>query len=178
MPPWSRFARGVACALAALGAACAFADATIKPWTGKETPPLARPDLSGKVVDLKELRGKVVVLNFWATWCEPCMAEMPSLERLRSRFQGRPLEVLTVNYGEGMPRIRDYLAKQNINLQVLLDPEKQAASAWRAGGLPITFLIDPRGRVRHYAFGERDWSDDETVKLVENMMGTGAGARQ
>ncbi|HUP30649.1 MAG TPA: TlpA disulfide reductase family protein [Usitatibacter sp.] len=155
-----------------------MAASVIKPWTGKETPPLMRPDLSGKVVDLKELRGKVVVLNFWATWCEPCMAEMPSLERLRSRFQGRPLEVLTVNYGEGTPRIRDYLAKQKISLPVLLDPDKEAATAWRAGGLPITFLIDARGRVRHYAFGERDWSDEETVKLVENMLGGGGDARR
>ena len=165
-------ARGLA--FGALACATAPAAATaIKPWTGKETPPLMRPDLTGKVVDLKEMRGKVVVLNFWATWCEPCLAEMPSLERLRSRFQGRPLEVLTVNYGEGTPRIRDYLAKQNISLPVLLDPEKEAATAWRAGGLPITFVIDPRGRVRHYAFGERDWSDEETVKLVENLLDGG-----
>jgi peroxiredoxin len=166
----------VAIGLGATGSSTLLA--TLKPWPGKETPPLSRPDLTGKVVDLKELRGKVVVVNFWATWCEPCMAEMPSLERLRARFEGRALEVLTVNYGESTPRIRDFLQKQNISLPVLLDPDKEAAAAWRAGGLPITFLIDTRGRVRHYAFGERDWSDDETVKLVENMLKAGSGAGQ
>ena len=170
-------ARAALGALLALGAASAGATA-IKPWTGKETPALIRPDLTGKVVDLKELRGKVVVLNFWATWCEPCMAEMPSLERLRSRFQGRALEVLAVNYGEGNAKVRDFLQRQNISLTVLLDPEKEAASAWRAGGLPITFLIDATGRVRHYVFGERDWSDDESVKLVESLIAAGPHARQ
>ena len=161
-----------------MGAAAVHASAVIKPWTGKATPPLARPDLAGNVVDLKQLRGKVVVINFWATWCEPCTAEMPSLERLRARFQGRPLEVLAVNYGEGLPRIQGFLAKQGINLPVLLDPEKEAAAAWKAGGLPITFLVDASGRVRHYAFGERDWSDEETVALVENLLAARPGARR
>jgi thiol-disulfide isomerase/thioredoxin len=171
--------RGLAAVAFALAAAAAWGNATlIKPWTGKQTPELSRPDLSGKVVDLKDLRGKVVVVNFWATWCEPCREEMPSLARLRERFQGRPLEVLTVNYGEGTTRIRDFLQRQNISLPVLLDPEKEAALAWRAGGLPITFLVDRQGKVRHYAFGERDWSDDETVALVENLLGPGSGARR
>jgi thiol-disulfide isomerase/thioredoxin len=171
-------ARALLGAVLVLATASAAATAPIKPWTGKETPPLARRDLSGKVVDLKDLRGKVVVVNFWATWCEPCMAEMPSLERLRARFEGRAFEVLTVNFGEGQPKIRDFLEKQNISLPVLLDPEKEAALAWRAGGLPITFLVDARGRVRHYAFGERDWSDAETVRLVENLLAAKPGARQ
>ena len=83
-----------------------------------------------------------------------------------------------MNYGEGTPKIREFLQKQNISLPVLLDPEKEAALAWRAGGLPITFVVDRRGKVRHYAFGERDWSDDETVKLVENLLGARPGAGQ
>ena len=174
----TRGARPLAAALLLLACGAASANAPIKPWTGKATPPLMRPDLSGKVVDLKQLRGKVVVINFWATWCEPCTAEMPSLERLRERFQGRPVEVLTVNYGEGETRIREFLDRLNLSLPVLLDPEKQAATAWRAGGLPITFVVDPAGRVRHFAFGERDWSDAETVKLVENMLPAGPGARR
>jgi thiol-disulfide isomerase/thioredoxin len=173
-----RIGAAVAGIVAMLAAGTAGANAAIKAWTGKETPALARPDLTGKVVDLKALRGKVVLVNFWATWCEPCMAEMPSLQRLRSRFEGRPVEVLTVNYGEGKPRILDFIGKQNISLPVLLDPEKEAANAWRAGGLPMTFVVDTRGRVRHYAFGERDWSDDETVKLVESLLPAGPGARR
>lgn len=174
----ARFSRVVAALALTLAATAAGATTAIKPWTGKQTPPLARPDLSGKVIDLKDLRGRVVVVNFWATWCEPCRDEMPSLERLRERFQGRPLEVLTVNYGEGTPKIREFLQKQNISLPVLLDPEKEAAMAWRAGGLPITFVVDRGGKVRHYAFGERDWSDDETVALVENLLGARPRARQ
>lgn len=135
-------------------------------------------DLDGRTVDLKGLKGRVVVVNFWATWCEPCREEMPSLERLKERVKGRPVEVLTVNYGENPVRIRDFLQRQKITLPVLLDPEKEAAAKWRAGGLPITYLVDPQGRVRHYVFGDRDWSSDESIRLVEALLPEKARARR
>ncbi len=140
--------------------------------------PLVLTDLDGRTVDLKGLKGRVVVVNFWATWCEPCREEMPSLERLRERLKGRPVEVLTVNYGENPVRIRDFLQRQKITLPVLLDPGKEAAAKWRAGGLPITYLVDPRGRVRHYVFGERDWSSDESIRLVEALLPGKSDARR
>ena len=156
----------------------AAAETQLKPWAGKETPALARPDLTGKLVDLKDLRGRVVVVNFWATWCEPCRDEMPSLERLRAKLSGRPFEVLTVNYGEGVAKIIAFLAKQKISLPVLLDPEKEAAMAWKAGGLPMTFLVDAEGRVRYSAFGECDWSEGEPFRVVENLVAEAPRARQ
>ena len=116
------------------------------------------------------------MLNFWATWCEPCRDEMPSLQRLRDKMRGKPLEVMTVNYGEWPQRIEPFLKRGNIDLPVLLDTQKEAARAWNAGGLPITFIIDRKGDVRYWVFGERDWSEGEPLKLVESLISEGAGA--
>lgn len=161
---------------AAMAAGTAFADAQIRPWTGKATPPLAQRDLSGQTVDLRDFRGKVVVLNFWATWCQPCREEMPSLERLRQKLEGRPFEVLTVNYGEGARRVAQFLEREKLSLTVLLDSDKEAAAAWRAGGLPMTFVIDARGQVRYWVFGERDWSEGEPLRLVQDLISESAHA--
>ena len=127
-------------------------------------------------MDLREYRGKVVVLNFWATWCEPCRDEMPSLQRLRARMSGKPLEVITVNYGEFPQRIEPFMKREKLELPVLLDTQKDAAKAWNAGGLPITFVVDTAGKVRYWVFGERDWSEGEPLKLVEGLVEEGARA--
>ena len=171
---------GCALALAAFGGAslAAAAEAKLRAASGEAAPSLARPDLAGRTIDLRELRGRVVLVNFWATWCEPCREEMPSLERLRAKLAGRPFDVLAVNYGEGAPRITDFLRRQNVSLTVLLDPDKEAASAWRAGGLPMTFLVDAEGRVRYSAFGERDGSAGEALRAVEGLLAEAPDARR
>jgi cytochrome c biogenesis protein CcmG, thiol:disulfide interchange protein DsbE len=116
------------------------------------------------------LKGRVVLVNFWATWCDPCREEMPSFQRLRERLRGRPFEILTVNYGEMPARIRPFLERYRITLPVLLDPDKESAEAWRAGGLPMTFLIDATGQVRFSAFGECDWNAGEALRTVEALL--------
>jgi thiol-disulfide isomerase/thioredoxin len=168
----------LAAAAFAVAASAAMAETQLRPWAGAETPALARQDLSGKMVDLKDFKGRVVLINFWATWCVPCREEMPSLERLRTKLNGRPFEVLTVNYGEGPARIKSFLEKEKISLPVLLDPEKLAAADWRAGGLPMTFLVDAEGRVRYSAFGECDWSEGEPFRVVENLVAEAPRARR
>jgi len=163
-----------ALALVALGAA---AETHLRPWENREAPALARTDLAGKPVDLKDLKGRVVLVNFWATWCDPCREEMPSIERLRSKMAGRPFEVITVNYGEAPERIRDFLQRHKITLPVWLDPDKRAAADWSAGGLPMTFLVDAEGRLRYSAFGECDWSVGEPLRVVEGLVAETPRAR-
>jgi thiol-disulfide isomerase/thioredoxin len=169
--------RIVAAAFALVATACA-ATAELKALPGMAAQPLARADLSGARFDLGELRGRVVLVNFWATWCEPCREEMPSIERLRAKLSGRPFEVITVNYGEGVEKINAFLRKQRLSLPVLLDPEKETAQAWGAGGLPMTFLVDGEGRVRFSAFGECDWSEGEALRVVEKLVAEAQRARQ
>ena len=153
------------------------AEPELRPWAQGRTPPLVRPDLAGRRVDLRDLRGRVVLVNFWATWCEPCRAEMPSLERLRTRLRGRPFEILAVNHGESGAKIAEFVQRERLTLPVLLDPDEIASADWKAKGLPMTFLVDARGTVRYWTFGERDWNEGEALRAVEGLVAEAPGAR-
>jgi len=167
-----------ALAAVVMTAGAALAESDIKPWKGKATPPLSRSGLDGKVVDLKAMQGRVLVVNFWATWCEPCRDEMPSLQRLRAKLAGKPFEVITVNFGESAEKIAQFLDKEKVTLPVLLDTQKETAQEWGVGGLPMTFLVDARGRVRFSVFGERDWSEGPSLALVEKLVAEAPRARR
>lgn len=132
--------------------------------------PLKAPDLQGKVWDLAELHGRVVVLNFWATWCPPCRAEMPSLQQLAEIYGPEQLLVLAVNVGEGPRRISQYLQSTGLNLTVLLDPKSEIARYWGASALPTTYVLDAEGRPRYRVRGEMDWSGREATDLVEPLL--------
>jgi thiol-disulfide isomerase/thioredoxin len=172
--------RLITCAMAvlALAAGAALGESDIKPWKGKATLPLVGSDIDGKSVDLKSLQGRVLVVNFWATWCEPCRDEMPSLQRLREKLSGKPFEVITVNFGESAEKIAQFLGKENVTLPVLLDTRKETAKDWGVGGLPMTFLVDAKGRVRYSVFGERDWSEGPSLALVEKLVAEAPRARR
>ena len=176
--PPAAFLRALALLAVMLATTAAGAETQMKPWAGGTTPRLALVDLEGKAVDLKGLKGRVVLVNFWATWCEPCRDEMPALERLRARLKGRPFELLTVNYGESNARAADFIAKLQLSVPVLLDPEKRAAEAWKVKGLPMTFLVDAAGTVRYWTFGERDWSEGEAFGTVERLVVEASRARR
>jgi thiol-disulfide isomerase/thioredoxin len=170
-------ARAAAAAVMAV-AAIASAETQIKPWTARATPSLALQDLDGRRVELSNLRGRVVILNFWATWCIPCRDELPSLQRLRKKMAGKPVEVLTVNYGEMAERVKPFLQKEGLDLPVLLDTQKDAGRDWSVGGLPMTFVLDASGHARYSAFGELDWSAGEPLERVEKLVAEAARARR
>jgi cytochrome c biogenesis protein CcmG, thiol:disulfide interchange protein DsbE len=140
------------------------------PWARPETPGLALKDLAGRPHTLADYRGKVVLLNFWATWCEPCREELPSMRALRERLAGRPFEIVTVNYGEAASRARDFLQRERLDLITLLDPGQETARAWRVRVLPGSFLIDADGRVRYGVIGELDWASEEAVETVRKLL--------
>jgi thiol-disulfide isomerase/thioredoxin len=139
-------------------------------WKGGPTPPLALKDPEGRLHDLADYRGKVVVVNFWATWCEPCRDELPSLERLRDALRGRPFEVLAVNVAEGDSRVKRFLAEVPLQLPVLLDRNGEAQRAWKVRGLPATFLLDREGEIRSWYLGELDWAQPKVLRTVENLL--------
>ena len=169
MPPLAAGALALLVSLAA--ASLAHAQGEIKPWKGGAAPVLALKDLDGSVVDLAALGGRVVLINFWATWCEPCRDEMPSLERLRHKLKGRPFELVMVNYGESSATVSRFMSKLGLSIPVVLDPEKKVAQEWKVGGLPMTFLVDATGRVRFSTFGEHDWSEGEAFASVDRLVG-------
>lgn len=145
------------------------------PWpAGRAAPPLQALDLQGQNWTLERLRGRAVLLNFWATWCPPCRAEMPSLQQLAEIYGPEQLQVLALNVGEGPRRITQYLQSSGLQLTVLLDPKSEAARAWGATVLPTTLLIDPEGRPRLRVRGEVDWSGRDAQALVEPLLRTRA----
>ncbi len=156
--------------LAALAFSAAAGAAELKPWTGGATPPLVLPDLHGRTHRLADYRGKVVLVNFWATWCAPCLEEMPSIERLRQSLAGQPFEVLAVNIGEPPGRIERFLEKMPLGFPMLLDRDTGAAKAWKARVVPATFLVGPDGRIRYVRYGELDWSSEPVRKTVAELL--------
>jgi thiol-disulfide isomerase/thioredoxin len=149
-------------------AACGAAE--LKPWPGGATPGLDLRALDGRGHRLADYRGKVVLVNFWATWCEPCREEMPSIQRLKQKLADKPFAVLAVNLDEPETRIRKFLSQLTLEFTILLDPGKKAASAWNARILPASFVIGPDGAIHYSLVGELDWDDDRVVRRVVELM--------
>ena len=157
-----------------LAAALAFPGDTsaaneLKPWNGG-TPPFELKDLNGNTHRLADYRGKVVLINFWATWCEPCREEMPSIQHLKNKLAGKPFVVLAVNVAESEARIADFLGKQPFDFIVLHDRNSDAMRAWRVRGLPASFVVARDGRVRFSSIGEFDWAADRAVKVLTGLL--------
>jgi peroxiredoxin len=141
----------------------------LKPWAGGATPALELSDLDGKVHRLADYRGRAVLVNFWATWCEPCRAEMPSFERLRAS-EAQRVTVLAVNLAEPESRIRKFLDATPVRYPVLLDRDGTTARAWQARMLPATYVIGPDGKIRYRHVGELDWSSPEVRELLLKLL--------
>jgi thiol-disulfide isomerase/thioredoxin len=142
----------------------------LKPWAGGATPPLELADLRGRKHSLADYRGKVVLVNFWATWCEPCREEMPSMERLRVSLAERPFAVLAVNLAEPESRIAKFLDTVPVGFSILLDRDTKTTRAWQAKVLPATYIVGPDGAIRYRHVGELDWSKPEVRKLILGLM--------
>ena len=134
-------------------------------------PDFTLPSLSAKSVRLADLRGKVVVLNFWATWCLPCRAEMPALDALYQLYKDRGLDVVGVNLDRlSTTTVEDFLKEVKVTFRVVLDPSWSTAQAYRVVGLPTTYLIDRAGNVVVREVGERDWNDETSRRAVERLL--------
>ena len=157
--------------LALLAACCAASAAggELKPWSGGATPSLALRDLQGKEHKLADYRGKVVVLNFWATWCDPCREEMPSMQRLQDKLAGKPFAILAIDYGEGAPRVNDFLKKVPVRFTVLLDRDTSAATAWKVKVLPTTLVLDPQQRIRYSVVGDLEWDSQSVEDTIKKL---------
>ena len=127
--------------------------------------------LNGRKVSLKDFKGKVVFLNFWATWCPPCVAEMPAMDVLHKKFKDKGLFVIAVNSEESVNKVSKFIKKRNYTFLVLLDEDGSVANdSYRAIGFPTTYLIDKLGNVVGKAEGARDWDSRESVKLLEEIL--------
>lgn len=142
----------------------------LKPWSGARAPALSLRDPAGATYDLAAYRGKVVLVNFWASWCAPCREEMPSMQALRQRLAARPFEVLTVNLMESEEKIAAFREAELIDLPVLMDRDGAAAKRWKVRMLPISFVIDRRGAIRYRLVGEANWTEPTVISAIERLL--------
>ncbi len=171
-------ARRAAAALALLGMLAsvgAAAAGTLRTGSGGPTPPLALRALDGADVRLADFRGRTVLVNFWATWCAPCVVEMPSIARLRTALRAEGFEVLAVNVQENAARIRPFVERLGLDFPVLRDHDGSARGDWDVRVFPSTFVVGPDGSVALVAVGELDWDAPEVIARVRAVM-RGRGA--
>jgi peroxiredoxin len=135
-------------------------------------PDFALKDADGKLHRLSENRGKVVLVNFWATWCPPCRREMPSMQRAWTQLQGENFEMLAINVGEDEDTIFGFTFSTGVELTfpILLDRDAQVIKAWPVIALPTSFVLDPQGRIVYRAVGGREWDDPELLKKIRELM--------
>lgn len=114
--------------------------------------------------------GKVVLVNFWATWCQPCVREMPSIERLYRKYKARGLEIVAVSLDQGGEEVRAFAGKFGLTFPILLDPGHEARALYKVRGLPTTYLVDRQGRVAGYGIGPREWDSEAAYALVGHLL--------
>jgi peroxiredoxin len=126
----------------------------------------------GAAVSLETFAGKLVLLNFWATWCTPCTVEMPTLEALWREYGRRGLVVVGVSVDRDAPRavLEPYIRNHGLTFPILLDPDSRIARAWRVTGIPATFVVRPGGEVAGIATGAREWNSAEMRALIETLL--------
>ncbi len=146
-------------------------NALLRPYpTALQAPALQLPALDDSRRDLADLRGRVVLVNFWATWCPPCVEEIPSLQRLYRRLHAEGLEILAVDVGESAESMRDFLRDKPIDFPVLMDQDGAALRRWGIYAFPTTLVLDRRHRIRYAVFGAFDWSSDEVVDTLTPLL--------
>ncbi len=154
--------------LAGIPAALAAAGLTPLP-NRPAAPELALDDLQGQTHRLSDYRGRVVVVNFWATWCPPCRAEMPSLQRAWAQTQAEGIVWLAVDVGEGEDQVFAFSGEHRYRFPILLDRDAAALGRWPVKGMPTTLVVDPQGRIAYRAIGGREWDAPELLAAIRNL---------
>jgi thiol-disulfide isomerase/thioredoxin len=142
----------------------------LHPYKADKSPPdLVLSDLKGNVFDLDSSRKQVVLVNFWATWCRPCVEEIPSLSRLVDRMQGKPFKVVAVNIGESAADIKKFVKSIPVNFDILLDSNGHAVRDWKVYAYPSNYLLDKNGQIQFSYRGALEWDAPEIVNTIETL---------
>jgi thiol-disulfide isomerase/thioredoxin len=141
--------------------------------TGSQAMPFELTALDGTVVKLSDLAGKVVLVNFWATWCGPCKEEMPSLARLQQQLDPKKFVLLTVTTDQQRQGIAQFLSHAGVTVPVLFDEDQEVSRSFMVRGLPTTVIIAQDGMLAGRAVGPRAWDSSESVALMRQMMESG-----
>ncbi|MDX2470814.1 MAG: redoxin family protein [SAR324 cluster bacterium] len=132
-------------------------------------PPLEYITMRGKTVSTEALKGKVVFLNFWATWCVPCKREMPDMEELHALMKGKDFHILAISLHEPKAKVTYFLKQFPYAFQIGMDPKNVIGKALNINALPTTFIIDKKGIIRATAVGPRRWKDPKFIEYLETL---------
>ena len=163
-------------ALLLFGCALLLAEATdagqLSPYEkpDAEAPAFSLEALDGTTHRLEDYRGTVVLVNFWATWCPPCLAEMPSMQRLADTMTGEGFAILAINVGEGPFRVSKFIRLIGARFAVLLDKEGVTFRAWGGDVYPTSFVLDEAGQIRYVAYGPLEWDSDDAVTKINGLL--------
>lgn len=145
-------------------------DIQLKPFRGNAQPVAIKlRDTQGNIISKPGFKGKVTVINFWATWCPPCIREIPSLNRLKQKMQGMPFELISINYAEEEASIKDFMRQVHVNFPVLLDHDGAFAQRWKVISYPSTFIIDPEGNIRYGVNAAIEWDNPEVIARIKSL---------
>ena len=142
-----------------------------KPQEGYLAPRFTLRNLKGNLEGIDDHLGKVIIINFWATWCTPCVKEMPSFENLYRRFRSKGLTILAVSLDKNSPsKVQEFVDKHKLSFPVLLDTDGGAEKLYPSFTIPFTYVVDKKGRVVARVDGGKDWGSAKTFEAVENLL--------
>ena len=127
-------------------------------------------DLTGKRIRLSDMRGKIVFLNFWATWCSACLVEIPAMEKLNAKLKDKDFVMLAISMQEPASRVKDYFIKHKLSFTALLDTKGEVASSFGVISIPTTFIMDKGGGIIGKAIGAREWYSKDSISLFEYLL--------
>ncbi|OGW62107.1 MAG: hypothetical protein A2V83_00075 [Nitrospirae bacterium RBG_16_64_22] len=162
-------------AIAVVGATAAWG----MPGKGEKAPDFTLTDVSGKKAALKDYRCKLVMINFWATWCPPCRDEMPSMERLYKAYRDKGFVLVAVSADRGgkMP-VQNFVDEYNLTFPVLLDPSLDAARKYGVRGIPMSYIVNGNGVIREIVPGAKDWDAAGSRRIIEDLLKEGTCAQK
>lgn len=139
--------------------------------TGPSAPNFTLQDLNGRMVSLSDYKGKVVLINIWATWCPPCVSETPSIDKLYKMLEDEDFELLAVSIDEGGKKVvEDFMKNKDLSFPVLLDPEGRVARLYRTTGVPESFIVRKDGTIDNKIVGAIDWTTPKVIDYFQKLM--------
>ena len=146
-------------------------DSYLKPYRGKVQPqPFSLKNAEGNHFEVRDFRNKVTVINFWASWCSPCVEEIPSLNRLNLAMQGKAFDLISINYAETPQHIRNFMRKVAVDFPVLVDPNGALAGQWNVVAFPSTFVIGPDGNIHYGVNAAIHWDTPEVIQQINQLL--------
>jgi peroxiredoxin len=127
--------------------------------------------LDGESVTLSDLEGKVILINFWATWCHPCIIEMPSMEKIYRKYKDRGFTILAIDIMEKPETVRKFVKEKNLTFPILLDTKGDVKGKYRVSGIPNSYLVNKNGKLVGRFIGPREWDNEHAEALLEELLG-------